>query len=207
MSAGSRDQLGWGSRVCVGVRYSPDRGSLPSQHLPTSGAKRALLGGVGSGGWKADGEGLRAAAVLSSEGSPARPLLHPLLRLLSPRFVPGKVQVQVTALLLSCKYQPCICTVGPVRVKSYHGLLDLPPATCPSYPTLSGAETHVTHPCPWSPRTLLSPEINKEGRQACCVCCLPGESTRGILMYTVSSSPVKAQPRAVSALSQVQWAS
>lgn len=75
LSTGRRDQLGWGQgRMVGGGEVESSRTALlaesfPSLPLPALAQLQAQeaspLGQAGSGGWKADGEGLRAAAVMS----------------------------------------------------------------------------------------------------------------------------------------------
>lgn len=125
-STGRRDQLGQGQGCMMGVRYNPvilcyHQRIPPLLHSstgPAAGTERPLLCDSGEGWEEGRWGGAQGTAVMPSEESPPGPLSLPLLRFLSPHLVPGKAQVQVTALLLSRKYQSCICTVGPVHVKS-----------------------------------------------------------------------------------------
>lgn len=109
-----------GQGCMMGVRYNPvilcyQQRIPPLLHSstgPAVGTKRPLLCDSGEG-WEEDRWGeAQGTAVMPSEESPPGPLSLPFLRLLLPHLVPGKAQVQATALLLPRKYQPCICTVG-----------------------------------------------------------------------------------------------
>lgn len=119
MSIGRREWLGQGQGCMVGEDPSP---LSPSITGPVAGTERSLLWdkwGVPGRRQMGRGSGLLLSRHLKSPARPPAPS--------SPQAPLTPPCDQVTSLLLSCKYQPCICTVGPVRVKSTSMVSDLPP--------------------------------------------------------------------------------